>query len=35
MLAIVVFSIAVIHTEQLSHRMIVYAPQTTAAEQNA
>ena len=35
MLAIVVFSIAVIHAEQLSHRMIVYAPQTTAAEQNA
>ncbi len=35
MLAIVVFSIAVIHTEQLSHRMIVYAPQTTAPEQNA
>ena len=34
-LAIVVFSIAVIHAEQLSHRMIVYAPQTTTAEQNA
>ncbi|MGB9396837.1 MAG: COX15/CtaA family protein [Pseudolabrys sp.] len=35
MLAIVVFSIAVIHAEQLSHRMIVYAQQTTTAEQNA
>ncbi|HYC15746.1 MAG TPA: COX15/CtaA family protein [Pseudolabrys sp.] len=35
MLAIVVFTIAVIHAEQLSHRVIFYSPQTAAVEQHA
>jgi hypothetical protein len=34
-MAIVVFTIAVIHAEQLSHRVTFYLPQTATAEQHA
>jgi len=34
-LAIVVFTIAVVHAERMSHRTISYAPQMTPAEQRA